>query len=505
MLIDVLTLRRVLKVTAALRVALPLLALVILTPTVAGQDAEWDDEKISVLFISVDDMNGAMGAMGDPLARTPNLDRLARSGVLFNRAYCQLPSCNPSRASFLTGLRPDTLRVYDLDTNFRDNVRAGTLPQLFKNEGYFSGRVGKIFHYGVPRQIGSGGLDDANSWSWAINPRGRDKDEEHKLHVLTRGTGTTLGYAMAWLEMEGTDEEQTDGIGVDETIAMIDRYGLEQPFWIGMGFFRPHTPFVATKKWFDLYPKDQISLPERPPGETDDIPPIAMKIPEPDYGLDESDLLDCIRGYYASISFIDDQVGKLMRAIEERDLVDNTIIVFVSDHGFLLGEHHQWQKQMLFEEAARVPLIIVPPGGLREEKTNEADWKCERVVELLDIYPTIVAMAGMRQPVQKLEGRDLTPLLEDPQAEWDGIALTQDSRRVDGENTMGYSVRTERWRYTEWGKDGEYGRELYDHENDPREFNNVANYPEHADTIRDLKQRMVRLAPASSAGAGMAK
>jgi iduronate 2-sulfatase len=478
----------------------PILLLLGLLLHIAATAAE---RRPNILFISTDDLNGALGCMGDPIAKTPNLDRLARCGVLFERAYCQQPLCNPSRASMLTGLRPDTLRVYDLATNFRTNKPGvGTLPQAFHNQGYFSARVGKIFHYGVPRQIGSGGKDDENSWDWAINPRGRDKDEEDQLHVLTRGTGTTLGFAMAWREMDGTDAEQTDGIGVDDTIRVLERYG-QRPLWLGMGFYRPHTPFVATKRWFDLYPKDKLKLPAQPPGETDDIPPIAMMIKPANYGLSESDLLDCVRGYYASVSFIDDQVGKLLAALERLKLVDDTIIVFFSDHGFLLGEHGQWQKEMLFEEAARVPLIIVPAGGLRRPKTDEAQWRCRRVVELLDVYPTLMAMAGLKPPRQKLEGRSLVPLLENPRAEWNHAALTQTPRRVQGRDVMGYSVRTERWRYTEWGVNGEHGRELYDHDADPREHTNLAHggSTSHEGVVRELKQRMETLKAVSSAPA----
>ena len=468
-----------------------------------------DSAKPNVLFIMSDDLNGALGCLGDPRAKTPNLDRLARSGVAFTRAYCQQPLCNPSRASLMTGLRPDTLKVYDLQTNFRTNSpRVGTLPQFFRNQGYFSARVGKIFHYGVPRQIGNSGMDDSDSWDWAINPRGRDKDEEDKLKVLTRGTGTTLGFAMAWLEMKGTDAEQTDGVTVTESIRVIERYGRnrEKPLWLGTGFFRPHTPYVATQRWFDLHPKNNFKLPQNPPGDADDIPPIALKIKPPNYALSESDLLDCVRAYYASVSCLDDQVGQLIAALERMDLVDHTIIVFVSDHGFLLGEHGQWQKEMLFEEAARAPLIIVPAGGLRRSKTDERDWKCDRVVEFIDIYPTVCALAGIGQPRgQTLEGRDLSPLLRDPQAAWNHPALTQTPRNVDGQQVMGYSIRTERWRYTEWGANSEHGRELYDHANDPRELTNLsrAESAAHRETMQELHAQIEKLkasaAPAADA------
>jgi len=466
-------------------------------------------ERPNVLFIYADDLAAtAVGCLGNPLVRTPNIDRLARSGTLFTRAYCQQPLCNPSRASMLTGLRPDTLQVHDLGTDFRWNTPAvATLPQVFRNQGYFSARVGKIFHYGVPRQIGSGGMDDANSWDWAINPRGRDKDEEDKLHVLTRGTGTTLGFAMAWLDMDGTDEEQTDGIAVTETIRVLERYGRDpaKPLWVGMGFFRPHTPFVATKKWFEMYPREKVKLPPQTKDDLADVPPVALKITPPNYGLSEGDLVDCLRGYYASVSFLDDQIGRLLAALERLEMIDRTIIVFVSDNGFLLGEHGQWQKEMLFEEAARVPLIIVPAGGLRQPKANEREWRCERVVELLDVYPTLVAMGGLSAPRQKLEGRDLTPLMKDPQAEWRHAALTQTPRKVGGKDVMGYSVRTERWRYTEWGENGEHGRELYDYANDPHEFTNLAHgaaAERNRTTTEDLKRRMMELRNSAASAAG---
>ena len=252
-----------------------------------------------MLFIFSDDLNTNIGCYGDTPVKTPNIDRLAARGVRFDRAYCQFPLCNPSRASAMTGLRPDTLKVYDLaDQSSRAGIRGlTTLPQLFKNNGYFSARVGKIYHYGVPRQIGSGGMDDPDSWDLAINPRGRDKEEEDKIHLLTRGTGTTLGFSMSWLDMDGRDEEQTDGQGTTEAIRLLERFAKEKrPFFLGMGFFRPHVPLVAPKKWFDMYPKDGIKLARGPADDLDDIPPIALTIKPSNYGLSESDLKDCKRG-----------------------------------------------------------------------------------------------------------------------------------------------------------------------------------------------------------------
>ena len=454
--------------------------------------AEPTAARPNVLFIAADDLNMNVGCYGETPVKTPHLDRLAARGVRFDRAYCQFPLCNPSRASMLTGLRPDTIGVHDLQTNLRSTrPNIVTLPQLFKNNGCFSARVGKIYHYGVPRQIGSGGMDDPDSWDLAINPRGRDKDEEHRLHVLTRGTGSkTIGFAMAWLEMDGADEEQTDGQGTTETIRLLERMAEEdKPFFIGMGFFRPHTPFVATKKWFDMYPKEAVTLPDVPSDDLADIPEAALTIHPPNYGLAESDLKDCVRAYWASVSFLDSQVGRVLDALDRLGLAENTIVVFFSDHGFLLGEHSQWQKQMLFEEANRVPLIMAGPGITGRGASP-------RTVELLDVYPTLVELCDLPRPRHKLEGKSLLPLLTQPVADWDRPAFSQVERRVGqgpmAERIMGYSIRTDRWRYTEWDN-GKLGAELYDHENDPLEHTNLAQDDAHAAVVQEMKRLLNRI------------
>jgi uncharacterized sulfatase len=375
--------------------------------------------------------------------------------------------------------------VYDLATNFRSKrPRIETLPQMFKNHGYFSARVGKIYHYGVPRQIGSGGMDDPDSWDLAINPRGRDKDEESTLNVLTRGTGSTLGFSMSWLDMNGTDDEQTDGRGVAESIRLLERFAeSKQPFFLGMGFYRPHTPFVATKRWFEKYPKDVVTLPEFDPADLSDVPEVAQKIIPANYGLAEEDLKDCVRAYWASVSCLDAQVGQLLDALERLGLAGNTIVVFFSDHGFMLGEHGQWQKQMLFEESVRVPLILAGPG-------IKGRGASPRTVELLDVYPTLVEMCKLPKPRHKLQGKSLVPLLEKPDTAWNRPAYSQIQRGTDqtpgGPIVMGRSVRNERWRYTEWD-DGKQGRELYDHESDPHEYTNLAEDAPHAANVAKMQ------------------
>ena len=446
------------------------------------------DKRPNVLFIAVDDLNLDLGCYGNSFMKTPHIDRLAARGVKFDLAYCQYPLCNPSRVSMLTGLRPDTAKVHDLKTDFRSTIPDSvTLPQLFRQNGYFTARVGKIFHYGVPREIGTAGKDDPISWDVTINPIGRDKTEEDKLHVLTRGD--TLGFAMAWLDMEGGDDEQTDGHGVTATIKLLEQAAKsDKPFFIGMGFYRPHTPFVATKKWFDLYPKDKIKLPAVPKDDLRDIPEIALNIRPQNYGLSESDLRDCVRGYWASVSCLDSQVGELLGTLDRLKLAENTIVVFFSDHGFLLGEHGQWQKQMLFDESARVPLIIYAPGAKGNGRS------CAGPVELLDVYPTLKELCHLPDPPQRLEGRSLVPLLKNPSSKANDAAYCQVTRSAGkGQKLMGYSVRTERWRYTEWGNNGEAGRELYDHRKDPKEFTNLADKPAQAATVKSLQKLLQRI------------
>jgi uncharacterized sulfatase len=445
--------------------------------------AEWapaaEGRKKNVLFISVDDLNCRIGCYGDPIAKTPNMDALAKRGVMFSRAYCQYPLCNPSRVSLLTGMRPDVTRVYDLETNFRLTVPdAVALPELFRKNGYYSARVGKIFHYGVPRQIGTSGMDDPQSWDSVFNPIGRDKTEEKKIHLLTKGGYTnTIGFSMAWLDMDGPDEDQTDAKGVTETIRLLEEK-KDGPFFIAMGFYRPHTPFIAPKKYFDLYPPESIQLPKRDPEAEKKLPDVVRQIRPDDYGLNEKDLRDCVRAYYASVSFVDAQLGRLIEAMDRLKLSDNTLIVFWSDHGFLLGEHGQWQKQLLFDPSPRVPLIVVEPGA----KGNGT--ACGKTVELLDVYKTCAEWAGLRVG-DRVQGQSLRPLLTDHIVEWDKPAFSQVTRMVKKTRVMGRSVHMGEVRYTEWDE-GRLGVELYDHKKDPEELVNLAGREES----NELQERM---------------
>jgi uncharacterized sulfatase len=383
----------------------------------------------------------------------------------------------------MTGLRPDTIKVYDLEVHFRNAVpNAVTLPQLFQADGYRAMRVGKIYHYGVPAQIGTNGLDDAPSWDQVVNPKGRDKDEEHLITNLE--PHRQISAALSWLAAEGTDEEQTDGMIATEAIRLM-RENKDRPFFLAAGFFRPHTPYVAPKKYWDLYPIEKIKMPYAPDNDRADIPKAAFahNNPVPNYGLAIEDVLKAKQAYYASVSFVDAQVGRLLQALEDLGLADNTIVVFWSDHGYHLGEHNGiWQKRCLFEESASAPLIIYAPGQKGNGKASQ------QIVEFVDIYPTLAELCGLKSP-KEVEGKSLAQLLKNPAKNWKGEAYTQVLRPGDGLPVMGASIRTDRWRYSEWNE-GEQGIELYDHSNDPHEFNNLATQKAYQQTVRKLSTKL---------------
>ncbi|MCA9082615.1 MAG: sulfatase [Planctomycetaceae bacterium] len=443
----------------------------------------------NLLFIAVDDLTTALSCYGDAIARTPHIDRLAARGVLFDRAYNQLPLCNPTRASVMTGLRPDRLQVYDLERHFRDELPdVVTLPQAFRKAGYRSVRIGKIYHYNVPAGIGTNGLDDDVSWDVRINPKGRDVHEEGL--ITNAEPHRPVSAALSWLAAEGTDDEQTDGMIVSEAVGTLETHDWRQPLFLAVGFFRPHTPYVAPRRYFEMYPVSEMALPFAPDNDRDDIPVAAFahNCPVPNYGLDEAVLLKSLQAYYACVSFVDAQIGRLLAALEDARQLDRTVTVLWSDHGYHLGEHQGiWQKRTLFEQAARSPLIVAAPGRSGNGQI------CRRVVEFVDIYPTLSALCGVPAP-SDLAGRDLTPLLNDPLQPWESDAVTQILRPADSrlrKMVMGRSIRTERWRFTDWDE-GRAGVELYDHHADPGEFENLAINPsdDHAAVIRSLKARL---------------
>ncbi len=448
----------------------------------------------NVLLLVSDDCRAVLGCYGQP-ARTPNIDRLAAKGLRFERAYCQYPLCNPSRASFLTGVRPDTTKVYENATQFRQNIpEVVTLPQLFKNHGYFVARVGKLYHYGVPKQIGTNGLDDPISWEQVVNPRGRDCDDEDKIYSIIAGEKARVavgrgnyGGTLSWLAADGIDEEQTDGKIAREACRLL-RQNKDRPFFLAVGFFRPHTPYVSPKRYFGIYPPDKITLAGSLAGDREGKPATALTVFPPHYGMDEGLQRTVTQAYYASVSFMDAQFGLVLDELARQGLAENTVVAFISDHGYHLGEHGMWQKQSVYEESARVPMIIAAPG------MKAAGRSTRKLAELVDLYPTLAEVCGLTSPRQ-LEGTSLGPLLDNPDRPWKKAAFTQVVHRVrsgasrprNKGTVMGRSVRTERYRYTEWGE-GAQGVELYDHQTDPYELHNLARDPQAAETCVTMKE-----------------
>lgn len=447
--------------------------------------------KLNVLFLVADDLNTRLGCYGDAQAISPNIDRLAARGVRFERAYCQYPLCNPSRSSFMSGLRPDTTRVFENTTHFRKAVPdAQTLPQTFQRAGYSVVRAGKLYHYNVPASIGTDGFDDAPSWQRTINPSGRDKTEEASILNYTPKIG--LGAALAWHATAGDGTDHTDGKIATEVITLLEQHAAQpdKPFFIACGFFRPHVPCVASQKYFDLHPLTKFSLPNEPVAHLAKIPPVSPLVKPPNYGVAEADLRNFLRSYYASVTQMDAQVGRVVDALDRLKLADKTVIVFISDHGWLLGEHGgQWQKRSLFEESARVPLVIAVPGNKSNGQVSR------RPVELVDLHPTLADLVGL--PIHPtLEGKSLKPLLTNPQAAWTKPAFTQVTRNAEvslaigvdakKKSLMGRSVRTDRWCYIEWDE-GRAGVELYDAQADLKQYHNLADDPQHAKSVAELK------------------
>ena len=465
----------------------------------------------NVLLLISDDCRPSMGAYGGEAA-TPNIDALARSGVRFDRTYCQFALCNPSRASFLTGLRPDTTGVTDNTKQFRKTIPdVVTLPQLFKNNGYAVARIGKLYHYGVPREIGTDGLDDPQSWERVWNPRGRDRDDEDKVFsVGGAGDGVGIksagkagqvligsgnyGGTVSWLAAEGTDAEQTDGKIAAQAVEFL-REKRSRPFFLAVGFFRPHTPYVAPKPYFARYPKDGIQLATESVDDRRTKPAVALSnTPVAHYGMSEDTQRTAKQAYLASTTFMDAQFGLVLAELRNQGLEKDTVVIFLSDHGYNLGEHGLWQKRSLYEDSVRVPFIIRDP----ENRANGQATK--RVAELVDLYPTVADLCDLK-PDPRLQGKSLRPMLESPEAPWDRAAFTQvdfgpindngKKNRGTPERKVGRSVRTERYRYTEWNQ-GKLGVELYDHETDPGELRNLAADPAFASVIVALKATLAK-------------
>jgi iduronate 2-sulfatase len=431
-------------------------------------------ERLNVLFICIDDLRPELGCYGAPLVKTPHIDQLARNGTVFRRAYCQQALCAPSRACVLTGLRPDTSGITDLSHPVRKTVpTARTLPQHFRENGYETHALGKIYHHGSD--------DNGLGWSaptWAP-PKMWEQAVDRASAPLSAG-----GRSTAWEAPDVPDDAYPDGKIAQKAVAELAQFAeTKTPFFLAVGFLKPHLPFFAPKRYWDLYDEQQIRLPE-PSDWPEHMPQIAGMNSEelrqyrdiPKSGpMDPALARRLIHGYYACVSYVDALVGEVLAELDRRDLRKNTIIVLWGDHGWKLGDYGAWCKHTNFEVDARAPLIVVAP----QQRTRGA--ACDRLVELIDLYPTLAAAAGLAVP-EHCEGTSLLPLLDDPALAWTPAAFSQYPR---GQHIMGYSVRDERWRFTEWTdrRDGKViARELYDHGESPTASQNLAGQPQYADT-----------------------
>jgi iduronate 2-sulfatase len=434
----------------------------------------------NVLFLIADDLNTRLGCYGDPHVKTPNLDRLAARGVRFQNAYCQFPLCGPSRNSMLCGLYPDSTGILANAQIFRETIpQHQSLPHAFRLNGYFAARIGKLYHYNVPRSVGTNGHDDPASWEMEINPAGCDRLlEESEIFSLQKNN---FGGTLSWYASPRGDELHTDGLLAEEASWVLERCAKrhDRPFFLAVGFYRPHTPYVAPKKYFDAYSDADMPLVNDAEKDCQDVPAAAlMSAKKVQDAMSDELRQQAIQAYYASITFMDAQVGKVLAALDANGLTDNTIVVFTSDHGYHLGAKGLWQKQSLFEEAAGVPLIMAGPG-LKSVGTT-----ANTPVGLIDLYPTLADWCGVKTPAG-LQGQSLLPILHDVNELGRGYTISQ-VQRQGGKNSSkfhGYSIRTQRYRLTLWDN-GEQGTELYDHQSDPLEKNNLAFDGRQADGRR---------------------
>jgi iduronate 2-sulfatase len=484
-------------------------ALLSLAPA-STEAAELKPARPNVLFIAVDDLRPELGCYGHPKIKSPNIDDLARRGLRFNRAYCQYALCNPSRASLLTGLRPETIQIYDLETFVRTHVPdVVTLPQLFKQNGYETRSIGKIFH------VTNGNHEDDISWSaraWqsptkakqqtkanqtaddangrAIIPKERTKKAKRSVSAEPLEPRADM---LPYESPDVADNQLLDGQIADKAVSVLGEI-KDKPFFLAVGFHKPHMPWVAPKKYWDIYDGADIrlaeyqNLPEGAPafasneaGEFRSYKGIPKEGPIPD-----EKQRDAIHSYYACISYTDAQIGRVLAELDRLGLRKNTVIILWGDHGYQLGEHGTWNKRTNWEVAARVPLIISVPGQQHAREHTDA------LVELVDMYPTLARLCHVTPPAN-LEGRSFVPLVRDPNLRWKDAVFTTYHKPLPEMGTgFGRALRTDRYRFVEWSgpKSKKVVYELYDEQNDPLEKLNIADRSENAKLVAHLTMQL---------------
>ncbi|MFI4860048.1 MAG: sulfatase [Phycisphaerales bacterium JB063] len=465
--------------------------LLLLAPqTATAQDTRTDAPPLNVLFIISDDLTAeALSCYGNEVSQTPHIDALAAQGTRFTRTYCQFPVCGPSRASFMNGYYPHATGVHGYTSGREGIGDRATWAELFKDHGYYTARVSKIFHMGVPGGIeqGGDGADDPRSWTQRFNSQGPEWRAPGEGELLennpNRDRPQQGGNNFAYVIADGDDLVHSDGRTAHKACELIEqRAHAGEPFFLAVGFVRPHVPFVAPARFYEPYPFDEMTLPggDQPwhetPDDWDDIPQAGINYRTSlNMKMDLEQRRAAVGAYYASVAFVDELVGQIVGKLEEQGLADNTLVIFTSDHGFHLGEHDFWAKVSLHEESARVPLIIRYPG--------KAPGVCDSFTELLDLYPTIAAACGL-ETSEHLQGHNILPMLDDP-----SYAVRDTAFCVNGRNN-GFLLRDDRWAYIQYGEQAGKGIELYDMHADPQQLTNLAPRPEYADVVAEFRQRL---------------
>lgn len=472
-------------------------AIVGLPSYASGQQAR---RQPNVLFFAVDDLRTDIGCFGNQEAKTPNIDALAKRGMVFRRAYCQQAVCSPSRTSLLTGLRPDSTKVYDLVTHFRNTVPdVVSLPQHFREHGYYTVGMGKIYHPGY---------DDPKSWSEPhrdgtaegyVLPENKQRMAAGKANAKAnkkgKGKGATATRGEPFEMADVPDSAYHDGSLADMAVEKLKELKTRnEPFFLAVGFLKPHLPFNSPKKYWDLYEPAQLKLAANP-FRPQDAPPFAVT----DFGelrnyygvpatgpVSDELARKLIHAYRAATSFTDTNIGRVLAELDRLSLRDNTVVVLWGDHGWKLGEHASWCKHSNTENDTNAPLVIAAPGAKAAGQSTTA------LVEFVDIYPTLCDLAGLRLPAH-LQGVSMKRLLDDPNRGWKSAAFSQYPRSVEGQALMGYAMRTDRYRYVEWRKRNTrevVAQELYDHQTDPAENQNIATRPESSALLSQLSAQL---------------
>jgi iduronate 2-sulfatase len=456
---------------------LPFVLIFALPLSVAAED------RLNVLFIISDDLTStALSCYGNTVCQTPNIDALAARGTRFTRAYCQGTYCGPSRASFMSGYYPHAIGVLGYKNPRPQIGDRPTWSQHFKNNGYYAARVSKIFHMGVPGGIeyaegrdpdSYNGADDERSWTERFNspgPEWKAAGDGETLENNPDGKKPVVGgNTFVVVEADGDDMVHSDGKTAAKAVELIATHKHE-PFWLGVGFVRPHVPFVAPRSYYPPFlPYDKMQLPEKLSGDWDDIPKAGINYKTSlNMKMDLRRQKKAMGGYYASVAFMDAQVGKVLRALKEADLDDKTIVIFTSDHGYHLGEHDFWAKVSLRDESASVPLIISVPGN--------KPAVCHSFVELLDLYPTIANLCGLEIP-EHVQGKDIAPMLRDP------THAVRDAAFSVAPSRKGFLIREDKWAYIQYKEDASGGIELFDAVADPKQFTNLATSETHQSVV----------------------